>query len=1027
MLQKQTFSISLAGGIDTKSDDKQVIPGKLLLLENGIFDTAKEIRKRHGNTSFNTTIENNNTFTLFNTVGSTVSNGNFITSFNRELVLNDQCNLFSFSTGINDWIYKGKSTICKTSIFPIIRNTYSQTLSDSAINPYGIQIFAWEDSQSSCVNLSVIDTSTNQIIVNNKSLVSTSSRPKCAYINGRLLVFYIDSAVNRVLKYITYINGIFSSPVTVATDVKVSSTADNYDICPANNNIYIAYYSSGNSIKVTLLTSILGLGNIITKIEDASQALTITYGTSNNVWIGYASPTQVKTFVLDPALNTTILAPTLIETISSTYNITGVETDGIATFFYDKLNSADINGHFSNASIRFARVLLNGSISLVSPYIYSAALQSKAFIKVINGANIPHFVATHDSLLQPTYFLCNLYNFINGFNPLFNVVSKIAYSLGGGIPTNHQLSSINEIDTNIFQTSILQKDLLFTSASSSGTVNTYTQTGVVSTMFNFTETNPNTIVLGNNLHIGSGILGMYDGANVVEHSFSLYPEAIVLVINTSGGALTDSSSYGYQVVYEWTDNQGQLHRSSPSPIISATTGSHSNASQGVLSIPSLNITQKPDVNIVVYRTQANGTVYYRLNLPNNPIPNTLGGGVLVYTDNASDASIGANEQLYTTGGEVPNIAAPASVIMSAYKNRVILIPSDNPYAFWFSKQVIPGSPVEFSDFFVQNVGTIDGEITAVSQLDSNLIIFKENSIYYVSGDGPSPAGTGNDFTDALKIASDVGCVNSQSLVLMPNGIMFKSNKGIYLLERSLQVMYIGAEVEAFNSNNVTSAQLIVDTNQIRFTLDNKIALLYDYFFNQWSVFTNHNAISSTIDSNNLFTYLQPNGLVLQETPADFTDNGNFIKLKLVTSWISMAGIQGYQRIYKSLILGKYFGPHQLSVQLSYDFNPIVTQQDYIDVTTILNSNIYGQDYVYGLNSPYGGEYPLYQWKIYNQRQVCESFQMTIEDVPSAGTYVNNQGQTVQIGYNQSLSLSAISLELGIKRGLNKFSAKRSFG
>ncbi len=340
--------------------------------------------------------------------------------------------------------------------------------------------------------------------------------------------------------------------------------------------------------------------------------------------------------------------------------------------------------------------------------------------------------------------------------------------------------------------------------------------------------------------------------------------------------------------------------------------------------------------------------------------------------------------------------------------------------------MIPGSPVEFSDVFTENIGTDGGNVTAVIQMDSSLIFFKANSIFYVVGDGPSPSGANNDFTQALSIASDVGCIDSQSMVLMPQGIVFKSNKGIYLLGRNLSVQYIGSDVEAFNSNTVTSAQLIIDTNQIRFSLNNGTFLMYDYFVNQWSVFTNLNAISSMISDNNL-TYLQPNGRVLQETPGLFTDNGNFIRLRLTTSWLSLAGIQGFQRIYKAILLGEYFGPHKLLVQAAYDFNPINTQQTYFDATKDFNANIYGQDPFFGTNSPYGGQYPTYQYRLFTDKQVCESIQFTIEDVPFAGPYVNNQGNIVQANYNQSLSLSSISLELGIKRGLNKLASNRSLG
>lgn len=1030
MLQKQNFFISLAQGISTKEDPKQVIPGKLLALENAVFVSPKEIQKRNGYVPLNLSISNQFTFSIYNTVPSNMATGNFLSNFNKEITLNDGFNFYSYSEGLDSWIYKARNTICELSTVQVIRNTNSQTLADSAINPNGLQVFAYEDSLGNA-RFSIMDTDTNQIVVSDREILPTGGgqtiKPKCVYLNNNLVIFYLDTTTNMYMYYITYNNGVVSSPVLVTIGVDVAD--NNYDVLVFNNQMYVTYNSDSTSIKTLFYTALFVPSAVVTKAgESATNCISIFADLTGNIWVVYATATNGKVFIMDNSLATTILAPTNFVTLSGIYNITGLgDASGFSSIFYDVLGSIDSEGFYSNAVIYASKVSLLGA-SDSRQILRSAALQSKAFPVLVNGRNIPHMVTVHESALQSTYFLCNYYNTNASFMlPLLNVVAKIAPSLAGGVPAkSSSLSAINIMSNNVFQTAVLQKDLLYTSVSDSGTVNTYTQLGVISPLFDFTKTNLNNLTLGENLHIGSGMLSMYDGSNVVEHNFHLYPENVSIVVNTSGGNLTDSSSYGYQVVFEWTDNQGQLHRSSPSPIVSITTGVHSDQSQAVLTIPTLRITAKTLVSIVVYRTQANGTVYYRLTSPASPLYNDTTVDTVQYTDNIADSSIGANEQIYTTGGEVVNSAAPASSIIGEYKNRIILIPSENPFSWWYSKAVIPGSPVEFSDVFVENIGTDGGPITAFLQMDSNAIFFKENSIFYVVGDGPAPSGANNDFTQALSIASDVGCINSQSMVLMPAGIIFKSNKGIYLLTRGLSLQYIGSDVEAFNSYEVTSAQLISYTNQIRFTLNTNIVLLYDYFVNQWSIFTHLAGISSVI-TDNKFTFLQSNGLVLQETPGVYTDNGSFIKLKLTTSWLSLDGIQGFQRIYKALILGQYFGPHKLLVQFAYDFNPINTQQTYIDVTQDLSTSVYGSDYTYGLNSPYGGQYPTYQFRVFTERQLCESIQITLEDVPFTGSYTNEQGAIVNASYNESLSLSAISLELGMKKGLNKLPFNRSSG
>jgi hypothetical protein len=249
--------------------------------------------------------------------------------------------------------------------------------------------------------------------------------------------------------------------------------------------------------------------------------------------------------------------------------------------------------------------------------------------------------------------------------------------------------------------------------------------------------------------------------------------------------------------------------------------------------------------------------------------------------------------------------------------------------------------------------------------------------------------------------------------------MFQSQKGIYLLDRGLGVTYVGAPVEAWNAQTVTSAQLLANTNQVRFTLAPSTdatlpvnaALVWDYLVQQWSVFTPVNAVDSTIWQEQ-FVYLQPSGAAFIETPGQFVDPyGNAIKLRLVTSWIQLAGLQGFQRVWKALLLGDYFSPHTLLVQLAYDYIPLFTQQVPIAAT---GPSPYGGDSPYGSGTPYGGTFPLYQWRVFPQQQRCQAIQLSIEDVQTGTT-------------GECFSISGLTLEVGLLPGARRLPAGQSFG
>ena len=269
--------------------------------------------------------------------------------------------------------------------------------------------------------------------------------------------------------------------------------------------------------------------------------------------------------------------------------------------------------------------------------------------------------------------------------------------------------------------------------------------------------------------------------------------------------------------------------------------------------------------------------------------------------------------------------------MTLWNTRLFLVDAEDQNSIWFSKQVIEGTPVEMSDLFTLYVApTIGasgstGPITALGAMDSNLLIFKKDAIYYISGSGPdntgSNSGQSGPFTDPIFITSVVGCTDQQSIVFTNAGLMFQSDKGIWLLSRNLETSYIGAPVEEFTLGaTVLSSVIVPGTNQVRFTLNTGITLMYDYYYQQWSTFVNVPGISACI-YNNLHTYLNASGAVFQETPGSYLDGTNPVLVSFTTAWFNIASLQGYERFYDFYILAEFLSPHSLLCEVAYDYNP----------------------------------------------------------------------------------------------------------
>lgn len=460
---------------------------------------------------------------------------------------------------------------------------------------------------------------------------------------------------------------------------------------------------------------------------------------------------------------------------------------------------------------------------------------------------------------------------------------------------------------------------------------------------------------------------------------------------------TNTDAYGYQWVYEWGDAKGNPFYCTPSIPIFVTTVSTGTAGTIAVSCPTLRLTQKVfnKVKLTLYRWSVETEVYNQVTSITAPILNDTTIDSVTFVDTLPDADVVGNNILYTTGGVVPDVNGPASNILSVFDTRLWLVDAEDPNLLWLSKSVIENTPVEMSSDFTiyiaPNTGTTasTGPITALFPMDDKLIIFKENAIFYINGTGPDNLGTTSvgcplgQYSPPIFITAVVGCTNQQSIVLTQNGIMFQSDKGIWLLDRNLQTQYIGAPVESFNSQTVTSAEVIPATNYVLFTLDNGFMLMYDYYFGQWGTWTGPGTVISSCIYQGLHTILTNHGQILQQTPGSYSDTTNPVLMQFTSSWFNLASLQGYQRFYEMYLLATFLSPHFLEVQVAYDYNSSIYHQ----------STIYPKNFSmtvpspFGITVPFGSVPQLEQWRVHAKQQLCQSFQISIQEVfnPSYGT------------------------------------------
>jgi hypothetical protein len=148
-------------------------------------------------------------------------------------------------------------------------------------------------------------------------------------------------------------------------------------------------------------------------------------------------------------------------------------------------------------------------------------------------------------------------------------------------------------------------------------------------------------------------------------------------------------------------------------------------------------------------------------------------------------------------------------------------------------------------------------------------------------------------------------------------------------------------------------------------------------------------------------------------------------MSFTTSWLNLAGLQGYQRAYFFYLLGVYLSPHKLQVSISYDYNSAPLQQDII--TPDNGTPYYGGDNSYGAGSqPYGGIGNVEQWRVFFQQGKCQAFQIAITEIYDPSIMQLAYSSIVQPS-GAGFTLSGLDLVVGQKSGYPRIPSSRYVG
>lgn len=553
--------------------------------------------------------------------------------------------------------------------------------------------------------------------------------------------------------------------------------------------------------------------------------------------------------------------------------------------------------------------------------------------------------------------------------------------------------NISEVATSQFRFSVIADD-------------SYSATpGIQSVKVDFDSPNLFTGVgYGNSVVVAGSNLHAFGGQFFRELGFYYTPRKPTLAKEATGG-FTGVGDYQVVVVYEFADKNGYLHRSAQSlpQTIETTANNIINCTietyhQSNLPTDSIHLTK-----IIPYRTLKDGSTFHRETYfddwydDNTTTPHTgfHQGKPLTHNNTTAatitielfkpDWQLEESPQLDWAVELVPSPVPPATSICN-FGNRFWIAGTAKDEAVYFSKLNKANIMPEF------NAGSLSisiqdkpGRSTGISGLTDKIVLAKRDRLYATYGNGPNDLGLDGDYAPFEAISTAGGAIEPKSLGVTKNGLTYNSLKGVYTLDGGLQTQYSGAMFEDTLNEPILRTLTPPDSETLRYVMG-KGVLSYDTLFNAWSL--DYSTTLIPVDAcvyNNGFHVLGSTAIYREVEDRGFDGAATHFNQKIITGWVSLNGVAGFQRLYKLFLVFKnvedgYTG----KVSVAYDYS-----ETYTDEVEWAGSLVTADQ----------------RLEIYATKQKCEAFRLKIE--------------TTGATPSKAFDINFISIVFGAKRGLPK--------
>lgn len=457
--------------------------------------------------------------------------------------------------------------------------------------------------------------------------------------------------------------------------------------------------------------------------------------------------------------------------------------------------------------------------------------------------------------------------------------------------------------------------------------------------------------------LAGGLPALCDGRGVYEQTYVHRP-TIYSATPGAGGSMS-TGTYSFIATYVWYDAVGNRYESAASSPVTVSMGANTKVTLLVQQlVGSTRGEGDQQVQIAVYRTQANGSIYYRDTLTVVGSSGTPNGFVQTIVSTQSDTSIASNPLIYTQGRRVSNDPPPASRAVTVWGRRLWYAEGDT---LWPSTIQESGTAPGWSGFLSVGLSDVSATIYGLAAMDAFLLIFSDRGVYWIQGDGVNNTGGGTWMTPEV-ISGAHACAQPRSILSTPNGVIYQATDGRYrMIGKDLSVQLIGDPIEdqtrtpattisvAFLTSTPLSSAHDPDNRECHFLVYKEgsyLWLTYNYEYNTWCTNTS-DVVPLCV------TFLRgPNLLVYgNESPtypwaAQLTDNtygqrswteyGGAYAMSFRTGWVALQGQSGWQRVRRILLEGRALEASRASLTTAYwaDYEPSNRDSQTIAIGTL---------------------------------------------------------------------------------------------